>query len=95
MKRAIECRRDTSKGIQLDVSRQNSTYLLLRDVLHYKPAFIRLKTQNRGKYGNISPSEGEWAMAVKVFQCLKIFYDLTEFFSGTSYPTANLFYRGF
>jgi hypothetical protein len=34
-------------------------------------------------------------MAVKVFQCLKKFYDLTELLSGTSYPTANLFYRGF
>jgi hypothetical protein len=30
-----------------------------------------------------------------LFQCLKKFYDLTELLSGTSYPTANLFYRGF
>jgi hypothetical protein len=34
-------------------------------------------------------------VAFKVFQCLKKFYDLTELLSGTSYPTANLFYRGF
>jgi hypothetical protein len=30
-----------------------------------------------------------------IYGCLKKFYDLTEILSGTSYPTANLFYRGF
>jgi hypothetical protein len=96
MKRATECGLDTSKGIQLDVStRWNSTYLMLRDALHYKAAFIKLKTANRQKYNNICPSDSEWAMAVKVFQCLQSFYDLTELLSGTSYPTANMFYRGF
>jgi hypothetical protein len=34
-------------------------------------------------------------MASTIFQCLKKFYDLTELLSGTSYPTTNLFYRGF
>jgi hypothetical protein len=34
-------------------------------------------------------------MAFKLFQCLKKFFDLTEMFSGSLYPTANLFYRGF
>jgi hypothetical protein len=68
MKRAAECELDTSKGIQLDVStRWNSTYLMLRDVLHYKPAFIRLKTSNRRKYGKISPSESEWPWLSKCF----------------------------
>jgi hypothetical protein len=96
MKRATECGLDTSKGIQLDVStRWNSTYLMLRDALHYKAAFIRLKTANRQKYNNICPSDSEWGMAAKVFQCLQNFYDLTELPFGTLYPTANLFYRGF
>jgi hypothetical protein len=96
MKRASECGLDTSRGIQLDVStRWNSTYLMLRDVLHYKPAFIRLKTSNRRKYQKICPDESEWAMAVTVFQCLKRFYDLTELLSGTSYPTANCFIEVF
>lgn len=46
MKSASECGLDTSKGIQLDVStRWNSTYMMLRDVLHYKPAFMRLRQQ--------------------------------------------------
>jgi hypothetical protein len=34
-------------------------------------------------------------MALTLFQCMKKFYDLTELLSGTSYPTANLFYKGF
>ena len=34
-------------------------------------------------------------MARTINQCLEIFYDLTALLSGTSYPTANLFYRGF
>ncbi|KAJ1296158.1 hypothetical protein BS78_01G278200 [Paspalum vaginatum] len=96
VKGSLTCGLDTSKGIQLDVStRWNSTYLMLRDALHYKPAFIRLKSSNRRKYAKISPTDSEWDMAVKVFHCLKNFYHLTELLSGTSYPTANQFYRGF
>jgi len=47
MKCATECRLDTTKGIQLDVTtRWNSTYLMLKDALYYKYAFIQLKTSN-------------------------------------------------
>jgi hypothetical protein len=41
------------------------------------------------------PSTDEWAMAKTINQCLEIFYKLTTLLSGTSYPMANLFYRGF
>jgi hypothetical protein len=34
-------------------------------------------------------------MALTLFQCMKNFFDLTEPLSGTSYPTANLFCKGF
>ena len=96
MRRANECGLDTSKGLSLDVAtRWNSTYLMLRDALYYKAAFMRLKSSDRRRYEKITPSPSEWAMAFKLFQCLKKFYDLTEIFSGTLYPTANLFYRGF
>ena len=68
IKCARECGLDTSKGIQLDVTtRWNSTYLMLRDVLHYKPAFLKLKTTNRSKFKQISPTE--WKMVVTVSQC--------------------------
>ncbi|WVZ62887.1 hypothetical protein U9M48_012579 [Paspalum notatum var. saurae] len=96
MKRATECGLDTSKGLSLDVAtRWNSTYLMLRDALYYKAAFMRLKSSDRRRYEKITPSPAEWGRAYKLFQCLKRFYDLTELFSGTLYPTANLFYRGF
>ena len=96
MKRATECGLDTTKGLCLDVStRWNSTYMMLRDALYYKAAFMRLKSSDRRRYEKITPSPNEWSMALKLFQCLKKFFDLTELLSGTLYPTANLFYRGF
>jgi hypothetical protein len=96
MKRATECGLDTKKGLSLDVAtRWNSTYMMIRDALYYKAAFMRLKSSDRRRYEKITPSPSEWAMAYKLFQCLKKFYDLTELFSGTLYPTANMFYRGF
>ena len=96
MKRAKECGLDTSKGLSLDVStRWNSTYLMLRDALYYKPAFMRLKYSDRRKCESITPLPEEWDMALKLFQLLKKFYDLTEILSGTLYPTANQFYKGF
>ena len=96
MMRATEVGLDTNRGISMDVStRWNSTYLMLRDALYYKDAFIRLKSSNRRRYAKISPSCVEWEKALTIYGCLKKFYDLTEILSGTSYPTANLFYRGF
>ena len=96
IKCATECGLDTTKGLSLDVStRWNLTYLMLRDALYYKPAFVRLKSSDRRRYEKISPSSDEWNMAITIFQCLMKFYDLTELLSGTLYPTANMFYKGF
>lgn len=96
MECAAEVGLDTKKGISLDVSKRwNSTYLMLRDALYYKDAFMRLKSSNRCRYAEISPSLAEWNMALEIFQCLKKVYDLTEILSSTSFPTTNLFYRGF
>jgi len=63
--------------------------------LYYKDAFIRLKSSNHRKYDKFSPSAAEWDNALTLYSCLKKFYDLCEILSSTSYPTANLFYRGF
>jgi len=57
--------------------------------LYYKNAFMRLKSSDRRRYEKITPSPSEWAMAFKLFQCLKKFFDLTELLSGTQYPTVE------
>jgi hypothetical protein len=69
--------------------------MMLRDALYYKPTFFRLKASNRRKYEKITPSPDEWSMALTIFQCLTKFYDLTKMLYGTSYPTTNMFFRGF
>ena len=38
------------------------------------------------------PSEEDWEIASDICQRLSLFYKVTEVFSGTSYPTANLFF---
>jgi hypothetical protein len=54
MKRTTKVGLDTKKGIQMDVSiRWNSTYLMLRDALYYKNAFIRLKSSDHRRYAKI------------------------------------------
>ena len=94
MKCATEEGLDTKRGIQMDVStRWNSTYLMLRDALYYKDAFVRLKSSDRRRYANISPSSAEWDNAKTIYVCLKKFYDLTEILSGTSYPTVTYFIK--
>jgi hypothetical protein len=47
MKCVAECGLDTTKGLSLYVStRWKSTYLMLRDALYYKHAFLRLKSSD-------------------------------------------------
>jgi hypothetical protein len=67
MKCAIESGLDTKTGFSIDVStRWNSTYLMLRDALYYKDAFVRLKSADHRRYAKISPSPGEWDKALSL-----------------------------
>lgn len=96
MKCASESGLDTTKGLLNDVStRWNSTYLMLADAIYYRAAFDRLTSYDRRRYEKMCPSAAEWEKAMKIRAFLKRFFDLTELFSGTLYPTANLFYKGF
>jgi hypothetical protein len=93
---AKECDLDPKKALSLDVAtRWNSTYIMIRDVIYYKNAFDRLAQKNKDKYGHINPSSTEWSNDANISKCLKKFYDVTFLFSGTSYPTANHFFRKF
>ncbi|KAH9780517.1 BED-type domain-containing protein [Citrus sinensis] len=80
-----------SKSLVLDCkTRWNSTYLMLEVALIYKDVFTRLKHRDN-QYKHL-PTEVEWELARVVCERLKPFYTMTEMFSGTKYPTANLFF---
>lgn len=71
-------------------TRWNSTYLMLKTALMYKQAFFRLK--NREAQYKCFPSDEDWAIAKELCDRLQRFYNVTLLFSGSNYPTANLFF---
>ncbi|KAJ3686932.1 hypothetical protein LUZ61_016096 [Rhynchospora tenuis] len=74
-------------------TRWNSTYLMLDLALHLKKAIIRYaKLDVRYPY---SLSDEQWDHVVTLHGHLKVFYDATLKFSGTKYPTLNLFFPDF
>ncbi|CAN1172958.1 Putative AC transposase [Linum perenne] len=82
---------DHSKELVLDCkTRWNSTWIMLSTAMLYKDAFGRLKIRNPS-YVTL-PSEDEWDMAKEICSKLELFYEVTQIFSGSTYPTANLFF---
>jgi len=80
----------------LDVpTRWNSTYEMLSHAIYYRNAFDRLVYLHKDKYKHCAPSDDEWEMAASFCKCLKLFNDATMLFSGTQYPTANMFWWKF
>ncbi|KAK3195742.1 hypothetical protein Dsin_027052 [Dipteronia sinensis] len=79
------------KRLVLDCkTRWNSTYLMLSVSLDYKDVFYRLK-QREPQYKSF-PEDNDWDLAKEMCDRLKFFYNVTEMFSGTKYPTSNLFF---
>nr|KAJ0202220.1 hypothetical protein LSAT_V11C600333530 [Lactuca sativa] len=79
------------KELLLDCkTRWNSIYMMLSVALEYKEVFNRLSKKD--KHYVCLPSEDEWNMASNVCEKLKLFYQVTEKFSGTKYPTSNIFF---
>ncbi|KAL8088645.1 hypothetical protein AgCh_038431 [Apium graveolens] len=58
--------------------------------LELHPAIERLKELD-SEY-KCFPSETEWENGKKLYECLKIFSDITKKHSATKYPTANLYF---
>ena len=71
-------------------TRWNSIYLMLKTILAYKNVFPRLKLFE--SHYVLVPSEAEWETEKDVCDRLELFYNVTELFSGTRYPTANMFF---
>ncbi|XP_074367079.1 zinc finger BED domain-containing protein RICESLEEPER 1-like [Apium graveolens] len=70
--------------------RWNSTFEMLDVALIYEETFTRLEFMNKNYVHN--PSKEEWKVAHVVRDCLKIFDDASVHFSGSKYPTSNVFF---
>ncbi|KAG8502878.1 hypothetical protein CXB51_000702 [Gossypium anomalum] len=73
--------------------RWNSTYLMLESSLYYKNVLDYWGQRNKD-YQIFALSNEEWRNVAILCKFLKVFYDVTCVFSGSNYPTANLYFRG-
>ena len=71
-------------------TRWNSTFTMLSVALPYKVVFERLKKVEK-QYESL-PTKEEWAFAIDVVERLRLFFEITEMFSGTDYVTANIYF---
>ncbi|TYJ30966.1 hypothetical protein E1A91_A06G164700v1, partial [Gossypium mustelinum] len=71
----------------------NSTYLVLESSLYYKDV-LDYWGQRDKDYQIFVLSNEEYRNVAILCKFLKVFYDVTCVFSGSNYPTANLYFRG-
>ncbi|TYI73207.1 hypothetical protein E1A91_D07G115200v1 [Gossypium mustelinum] len=85
---------NVTKKLRQDVCvRWNSTYLMLESSLYYKDV-LDYWGQRDKDYQMFALSNEEWSNVAILCKFLKVFYDVTCVFSGSDYPTANLYFRG-
>ncbi|XP_052114216.1 zinc finger BED domain-containing protein RICESLEEPER 2-like [Arachis duranensis] len=78
--------------IDVLLGRLDSNYLLLGETAWlYRDVFARLK-QKDSNYKSV-PSNEEWELAKEICGKLKLFYYVTQLFSGTQVPTANIYFN--
>ncbi|XP_038884881.1 zinc finger BED domain-containing protein RICESLEEPER 2-like [Benincasa hispida] len=81
-----------NKKLSLDcVTRWNSTFVMLKTALEYKDVFPRLK-QHEQLYTYL-PSDTDWNFVKEMCDRLEPLYLMTKLFSGSSYPTSNVFFE--
>ncbi|XP_039118265.1 zinc finger BED domain-containing protein RICESLEEPER 2-like [Dioscorea cayenensis subsp. rotundata] len=80
---------DSKKGLRQDVTTQwNSTYIMLESAIYYRRAFMHLELSDSNfKH---CPSRDEWEKVEILKKKLALFYAITNLFSGSKYPTANM-----
>lgn len=79
------------KLIQDVDTRWNSTYLMLETTLLFREAFNRFG-KIEPDFLNVAPTSEDWKNASSLSICLKVFYEVTILFSGTSYVTVNRYF---
>ena len=72
-------------------TRWNSTYVMLDCALVYMQAYSRLELVDQ--YFLTCPSKEKWTRLQEITRFLKPFYEITTLFSGSSYPTSNLYFH--
>ncbi|KAH7845226.1 hypothetical protein Vadar_005350 [Vaccinium darrowii] len=82
-----------SKKVRQDImTRWNSTYLMLECALVHRLAYSQLQLVDTNY--RTCPSEDEWLRVERISRFLRPFYEITTLFSGSRYPTANLYFHG-
>lgn len=82
---------DLKKGLRQDCStRWNSTFVMLDGALYYRRAFTHLALADSDY--TFCPSPDEWDNAEKICKFLSVFFEITQLFSGSKYPTSNLYF---
>ena len=82
---------DYKKALMQDVpTRWNSTYRMLSCAIYYRQAFSHLSLSDSNFED--CPSFDEWERIEKMCSFLKVFYEATLQFSGSLYPTSNLYF---
>lgn len=75
------------KALWLDVpTRWNSTYMMLDRAILYRKALTEMSELHS------CPSPEEWDMLEQIRDVLEPFNEITELFSGSDYPTSNLYF---
>ncbi|PPD91941.1 hypothetical protein GOBAR_DD11131 [Gossypium barbadense] len=92
----------TDKSFHLNVTKKlcqdvcvrwNYTNLMIESSLYYKDV-LDYWGQRDKDYQMFALSNKEWRNVAILCKFLQVFYDVTYIFSGSNYPTANLYFRG-
>ncbi|XP_076885190.1 zinc finger BED domain-containing protein RICESLEEPER 2-like [Bidens hawaiensis] len=87
---AISLGINTRRSLCIDVkTRWNSTHRMLDSAIYYKQAFEGYVLRDSNFIW--CPTSDEWSWVEKVNKLLVVFLKATKMFSGSTYPTANVF----
>ncbi|KAK8957622.1 hypothetical protein KSP39_PZI001216 [Platanthera zijinensis] len=80
----------TTRGLSSDVkTRWNSTYYMLDSAFHFRYVIHDFFRKDKGLVWDFG--EETWQQFYKIKNILEVFESATKLFSGSSYPTCNLF----